>query len=156
MLFRSYKEGIVFESNRIEVKRKKKKIDIISKEFKWDGASYTQLYYLKNTKDIKFDTTITSKYQDKKLDLNEIMLSTSNDTKLINRSIDFKPYIPKWDSAIELFSKQFPGHLNIGAITFTKDGNTAYYTTNGRKTKNGYLLEIWEAKYKEGKWSTYK
>ena len=151
-----YKEGIVFESNRIEVKRKKKKIDIISKEFKWDGASYTQLYYLKNTKDIKFDTTITSKYQDKKLDLNEIMLSTSNDTKLINRSIDFKPYIPKWDSTIELFSKQFPGHLNIGAITFTQDGNTAYYTTNGHKSKNGYLLEIWEAKYKEGKWSTYK
>jgi outer membrane protein OmpA-like peptidoglycan-associated protein len=42
--------------------------------------------------------------------------------------------------------------MNLGAVSFTADGNRAYYTRNQKKSFNTYQLEIWEAIQKEGKW----
>jgi hypothetical protein len=60
------------------------------------------------------------------------------------------------DTNIKLFENQFKGKYNIGAISFTQDLKTAYYTKNGKKSKKGYLLEIWETKFVNDKWSDGK
>jgi len=73
---------------------------------------------------------------------------------------DGKPYTRLYtnngrDSVVKLFTDAFKAKLNVGAISFTKDGHTAYYTRNAsKKNKKGiYQLEIWESKFKEGAWT---
>ena len=60
------------------------------------------------------------------------------------------------DSSVQFFSPRFKNKLNVGAISFTSDGKTAYYTKNANtKNKAGvYQLEIWEAKWKGGEWTS--
>ena len=59
------------------------------------------------------------------------------------------------DSAISIFSPNFHDKLNVGSISFTKDGRFAYYTRNSsKKSRSGvYQLEIWESKFKDGVWT---
>ncbi len=144
--------GIVFESNRVSIKKKKKKISIITPEFAWDGSGVTSLYYVNNTKDIRVDILPTSKWKDKEISIKNMITGTSNDTRIIDKALDYKQLTYIQDSSVKLFTKQWGTKLNIGSISFTEDGKTAYYTRNGHKTKKGYLLEVWEAKYKEGAW----
>lgn len=59
------------------------------------------------------------------------------------------------DSNVQLFSTSLKNKLNAGAISFTKDGSTAYYTKNAsKKNKNGvFQLEIWESRLISGNWT---
>ena len=148
-----FREGIVFESNRVITKKKKKRTQILTKEFAWDGAGYTRLFYVNNAKDIRVDSTVFSNWRDKNFTIDQLSMGTSNDNKIISKPLDFQALPFNNDSSVTLFTKQFGTQLNFGAISFTADGKTAYYTRNGRKTKNGYLLEVWEAKFKEGRWT---
>lgn len=148
-----FKEGIVFESNRVITKKSKKRTQVISKEFAWDGAGYSRLFYVKSAKDIRVDTTVSSNWRDKKVSVNQLLAGTSNDTRILDKSIDFNVLNYNQDSIVSLFGKELGLKLNMGAVSFTEDGKTAYFTRNGRNTKKGYLLEIWEAKIKDGKWT---
>ena len=148
-----FREGIVFESNRVITKKKKKRTQILTKEFAWDGAGYTRLFYVNNAKDIRVDSTVFSNWRDKNFTIDQLSMGTSNDNKIISKPLDFQALPFNNDSSVTLFTKQFGTQLNFGAISFTADGKTAYYTRNGRKTKNGYLLEVWEANFKEGRWT---
>lgn len=148
-----FREGIVFESNRVITKKKKKRTQILTKEFAWDGAGYTRLFYVNNAKDIRVDSTVFSNWRDKNFTIDQLSMGTSNDNKIISKPLDFQSLPFNNDSSVTLFTKQFGTQLNFGAISFTADGKTAYYTRNGRKTKNGYLLEVWEANFKEGRWT---
>ena len=148
-----FREGIVFESNRVITKKKKKRTQILTKEFAWDGAGYTRLFYVNNAKDIRVDSTVFSNWRDKNFTIDQLSMGTSNDNKIISKPLDFQSLPFNNDSSVTLFTKQFGTRLNFGAISFTADGKTAYYTRNGRKTKNGYLLEVWEANFKEGRWT---
>lgn len=147
-----YRGGVVFESNRVLTKKRRKQARIVSPEFGWDGASYSSLYYVENTNNLRIDSVVKPVWREKSIDDKLLSKGTSNDTRLLDKPIDFKAAPYKQDSSIKLFSKHFGTKLNIGSITFTKDGRWAYYTRNGKKTSQGYLLEIWEAKLLDGKW----
>jgi outer membrane protein OmpA-like peptidoglycan-associated protein len=153
-----YKEGLVFESNRIRPKirknNKRYKKHHSSEEFPWDGASYTSLYFLPSTKSIRLDSTSIYQWSEKQLKypINDLSRLSSNDNRKMNSFYDFKT--PSYnDSTIQLFSNEFDANLNLGAISFTKEGKTAYYTKNQKKSKGVYQLEIWESKLIEGKWN---
>jgi tetratricopeptide (TPR) repeat protein len=148
-----FKEGIVFESNRVITKKKKKRTLVLTKEFAWDGAGYTRLFYINDVKVIRVDTTVSGSWNDKKFSIDQLSMGTSNDTRIMDKPLDFKVQPFKQDSSLSLFANELGIKYNVGAISFTENGKTAYYTRNGRHTKNGYLLEIWEAKLKEGKWT---
>jgi len=147
-----YKEGLVFESNRVLTKKRRKQTRILSREFGWDGAAYSSLYYVENSQQLKVDTALRPVWREKTIDDKLLSKGTSNDTRLLDKPIDYTTLSYKQDSSIKLFSKHFGSKLNIGSISFTKDGRTAYYTRNGKKTSQGYLLEVWEARLLDGKW----
>ena len=148
-----FKDGIVFESNRVLTKKKRKRTTIITPEFGWDGAGYTKLYYINNAKDLRIDSIVKSNWQEKKITAKDFSSGTSNDTRILDKPLDYPSLHKNQDSLVQLFSKKFGTKLNIGSISFTDDGKTAYFTRNGRRTKKGYLLEVWEAKFKEGVWA---
>jgi hypothetical protein len=156
-----YKEGLVFESNRVnkiyKKKKSKKKKDIFKKyeqEFAWDGAGYSKLYFIPSTDSIHSDSISTRFYNEKvfKYAIDDYSLNTSNDSRKIPTSYDKK--VANFSNTIkaEVF-KPFQNDLNIGSISFTQDGNTAYYTQNQEKSKGVYQLEIWESKYIKGVWT---
>ena len=156
-----YKEGLVFESNRVnkiyKKKKSKKKKDIFKKydqEFAWDGAGYSKLYFIPSTDSIHSDSISTRFYNEKvfKYAIDDYSLNTSNDSRKIPTSYDKK--VANFSNTIkaEVF-KPFQNDLNIGSISFTQDGNTAYYTKNQEKSKGVYQLEIWESKYIKGVWT---
>ena len=155
-----YKEGLVFESNRVNKiykKKKSKKKNIFKKyeqEFAWDGAGYSKLYFIPSMDSIHSDSISANFYKEKvfKYDIDDYSLNTSNDSRKIPTSYDQKAVdFPNTVNA-EVF-KPFQNDLNIGSISFTQDGNTAYYTKNQEKSKGIYQLEIWESKYINGVWT---
>lgn len=148
-----FRDGLVFESNRVLTKKRRKKTRMLSLEFGWDGAGYSSLYYIENTKNIRIDSATNPFWREKKIDDKALAKGTSNDTRLLDKPIDFYAAPYQQDTSIKLFSKHFGTKLNIGSITFTKDGRTAYYTRNGKKTSQGYMLEVWEARLIDGKWT---
>ena len=156
-----YKEGLVFESNRINKvyknKRNKKKKPIFKKyeqEFAWDGAGYSKLYFIPSVDSINSDSLSVSFYNEKvfKYALDDYSTATSNDSRKILTTYDNKVADFQNTGKVELF-KGFHNNLNIGSISFTQDGNTAYYTKNQEKSKGIYQLEIWESKYINGVWT---
>ena len=148
-----YKNGLVFESNRVLTKKRRKQTRIVSPEFGWDGAAYSSLYYVETTNNLRMDTFEIPVWREKTIDEKTLSQGTSNDTRLLDKPIDYTAINYTQDTSVKLFSKHFGTKLNIGSITFTKDGRTAYYTRNGNKTNQGYLLEIWEARQVDGKWT---
>jgi len=156
-----YKEGLVFESNRVNKiyknKRSKKNKEIFKKydpEFAWDGAGYSKLYFIPSKDSINSDSISASFYNEKvfKYAIDDYSLNTSNDSRKIPTTYDKK--VASFSNTIkaEVF-KPFQHTLNIGGISFTQDGNTAYYTKNQAKSKGVYQLEIWESKYIKGVWT---
>ena len=156
-----YKEGLVFESNRVNKiyknRKSKKKKDIFKKyeqEFAWDGAGYSKLYFIPSIDSIHSDSLSVGFYNEKvfKYAIDDYSLNTSNDSRKIPTSYDNK--VANFSNTIkaEVF-KPFQNDLNIGSISFTQDGNTAYYTKNQEKSKGVYQLEIWESKYIKGVWT---
>jgi outer membrane protein OmpA-like peptidoglycan-associated protein/tetratricopeptide (TPR) repeat protein len=155
-----YKEGLVFESNRVNKiykKKKSKKKNIFKKyeqEFAWDGAGYSKLYFIPSMDSIHSDSISANFYKEKvfKYDIDDYSLNTSNDSRKIPTSYDQKAVdFPNTVNA-QVF-KPFQNDLNIGSISFTQDGNTAYYTKNQEKSKGVSQLEIWESKYINGVWT---
>ncbi len=154
-----YKKGLIFESNRVGGQKPVKKKGLLKKllglEYGWDGNGYTQLYYLSSTEAIRTDSIQLGNWKDKVVKPFELSRVMSND----NRKMDLPFYnlnSYKLDSNVKLFDKQFKGKFNVGAISFTQDFKTAFYTRNGKKGKNGYLLEIWETQFLNGQWTTGK
>lgn len=157
-----YKEGLVFESNRINKifkKRfgKKNKNQIFKKfepEFGWDGAGYSKLYFIPSRDSIHSDSIGVGFYNEKvfKYAIDDYSVNTGNDVKKVPITYDKK--VANFSTTIkaEVF-KPFQHTLNIGGISFTQDGNTAYYTKNQEKSKGVYQLEIWESKYINGVWT---
>jgi len=156
-----YKEGLVFESNRInkifKKRKNKKKKDIFKKyeqEFAWDGAGYSKLYFIPSVDSIHSDSLSVGFYNEKvfKYAIDDYSLNTSNDSRKIPTTYDKK--VANFSNTIkaEVF-KPFQNDLNIGSISFTQDGNTAYYTKNQEKSKGISQLEIWESKYINGVWT---
>ena len=156
-----YKEGLVFESNRVnkiyKKRKSKKKKELFKKyepEFGWDGAGYSKLYFIPSIDSIHSDSISASFYNEKvfKYAIDDYSLNTSNDSRKIPTSYDKKvANFPNTIKAEEF--KPFQNDLNIGSISFTKDGNTAYYTKNQEKSKGVSQLEIWESKYINGFWT---
>ena len=156
-----YKEGLIFESNRVTTiglkkKRNKKVKTVYTPEFAWDGAGYTKLYYLPSIQDIKADSVQTSKWIEKLSSDAQKLRASSNDNRKLVSNYGYAPVKMNADTSIQLFSKQFDTKLNAGAISFTQDFQTAFYTRNGNKAKNGYMLEIWESNFVNGNWTAGK
>ena len=156
-----YKEGLVFESNRVnkiyKKRKSKKKKELFKKyepEFGWDGAGYSKLYFIPSMDSIHADSIITGFFNEKafKYALDDYSTATSNDSRKISTTYDRKAVdLPNTIKA-QVF-KPFQNDLNIGSISFTQDGNTAYYTKNQVKSKGVSQLEIWESKYINGFWT---
>ena len=156
-----YKEGLVFESNRVnkiyKKRKSKKKKELFKKyepEFGWDGAGYSKLYFIPSMDSIHTDSIITGFFNEKvfKYALDDYSTATSNDSRKISTTYDRKAVdLPNAIKA-QVF-KPFQNDLNIGSISFTQDGNTAYYTKNQVKSKGVSQLEIWESKYINGFWT---
>ena len=156
-----YKEGLVFESNRVnkiyKKRKSKKKKELFKKyepEFGWDGAGYSKLYFIPSMDSIHADSIITGFFNEKafKYALDDYSTATSNDSRKISTTYDRKAVdLPNAIKA-QVF-KPFQNDLNIGSISFTQDANTAYYTKNQVKSKGVSQLEIWESKYINGFWT---
>lgn len=151
-----YKNGVVFESNRINVKSKSKKIskkELRKTEFAWDGAGYSKLFYAPNSDSIRTDTVLSSLWIDKQLPykFSDYSNLTPNDTKKPLRSYGIKisSFNPK---GVQSFDAFLSDKMNVGAVSFTEDGRKAYYTRNQKKSRGVYQLEIWEATNINGKW----
>ncbi len=155
-----YKNGIVFESNRInQVIKPKGFFKRIFKgtprpaEFAWDGAGYSKLYYYPNIDSVRMDSNIISSWSEKnsKKNYTDYSVSTPNDTKKIPSKFDLK--IKSFDpNGVTSFEDFISDKMNIGAISFTADGRSAYYTRNQKKSNSIYQLEVWEVYNKNGKW----
>jgi len=156
-----YKEGLVFESNRVNKvfknRKSKKKKSIFKKfepEFAWDGAGYSKLYFIPSVDSINSDSLSVSFYNEKvfKYALDDYSTATSNDSRKILTTYD-KKAVDFHNTVNAKVFKPFQNDLNIGSISFTQDGNTAYYTKNQEKSKGIYQLEILESKYINGVWT---
>ncbi|MFM1928957.1 MAG: hypothetical protein RL387_285 [Bacteroidota bacterium] len=157
-----YKEGLVFESNRLKEQiRPKKWIKrvftkrIRPSEFAWDGAGYTKLYYFANSDSVRLDApAITAnnwREKPSKSNYTDFTVVTPNDSKKIPGS--FNLTIPAFqDNGVTSFDAFLSDKLNVGAVSFTKDGEKAYYTRNQKKSTGTYQLEIWEAFQIAGRW----
>ena len=157
-----YQNGLMYETNQFESIPAKKKFFLwnwfmnkskFAPEFAWDGAGFTKLYFYPNTDSLRVDTLINGQWVEKKPLYNYTNYSTNspNDTRKIINTYDVKS---KGNNAIvgEVFNGFKSDKMNLGAVSFTADGNRAYYTRNQKKSFNTYQLEIWEAIQKEGKW----
>lgn len=151
-----YKKGYVFESNRYLNKNKQKNRRVFSPEFAWDGNPYSSLYFVSDSNNIRLDSTFAPVWREKKLSDNLLNQETINDSRKVFKSIDYTSKVFINDSSIKLFSKWIGTRLNVGSITFSQDAKTAFFTRNGRRHKQNYLLEIWEAKFINDKWKATK
>lgn len=154
-----YNNGLIFESNRLANYKPAKKKWLLKKllgtEFGWDGNGYTHLYYIPSTEAIRTDSIQFGNWKDKVVKPYELSRAMSNDNRKMDLPISNTGNY-KLDSNVKLFNKQFKGKFNMGAISFTQDFKTAFYTRNGKKGRNGYLLEIWETKFVYGQWAIGK
>lgn len=156
-----YKEGLVLESNRIKMPLKPKKF--IKKlfartpkphEFAWDGAGFSKLYYYPNIDSIRIDSAFVYRpwlEKTSKLNYTDHSVITPNDSRKVPSSSNL--YMPNYeDKKLQSFDAFLSDQMNVGAVSFTADGEKAYYTRNQKKSNNIYQLEIWEAFLIAGKW----
>jgi outer membrane protein OmpA-like peptidoglycan-associated protein len=142
--------GYVFESNRINLNgRQKPNLN----EYAWDGNPFYGLYYVTNANNIRVDSIRRALWKEKNIGLNTINDQSVNDVKKVSKSIDFNVKSFVNDTSIKLFSEWVGTKLNVSSVCFTQDFKTAYFTRNGRRHKRSYLLEIWEAKFFNDKWT---
>lgn len=156
-----YKDGLLFESNRIMQQAKPNnffkrlfKGTPRAPEFAWDGAGYSKLYYYPNLDSIRSDSAFKNNiWKEKNSPSNYVDYSvmTPNDSKKIpgNFLLQLNSY---QEYGTQSFDKISRDKLNIGAISFTADGKKVYYTRNQRKSTSTYQLEIWEAFNVGGRW----
>ena len=151
-----YNSGLIFESNRLPVKKRKFNLFNIFKkyEFGWDGAGYTKLYFRSNLDNIRTDSVVNFNWTDKRLprSVADYSIQTSNDNNKFYSTYDFKSRKYN-DSTVELFKFQVGLKYNIGSVSFTSDGLKAYYTRNQLNSRGVKKLEIWESRFVNNKWT---
>lgn len=156
-----YKDGLIFESNRMKLTPKPKQFfkRLFTKtpkpsEFAWDGAGYSKLYYFENIDSIRSNTPFTKSTWVEKLsktNYTDYSTETSNDSKKVPSV--YNSYFPLYnEEGVTSFNTFIQDKLNMGAVSFTADGKKAYYTRNQKKSSNTYQLEIWEAYNIGGNW----
>ena len=146
----SLNAGYVFESNRINLNGRQKPN---TNEYAWDGNPFYGLYYVTNSNNIRVDTIQKSLWKEKNIGIKNFNDQSVNDVKKVAKSIDYSIKSFVNDTSIKLFSSWVGTKLNVSSISFTQDFKTAYFTRNGRRYKRSYLLEIWEAKFINDKWT---
>lgn len=151
-----YNGGLVFESNRIKLKKNTKRA-IQKAEFAWDGAGYSKLYFYPTLDDIKLDSLASNSWKEKTplKQYNEYSDQSPNDSRKNPLYYDANLLSIK-DNGVKEVTAFANERLNIGAISFTADGKKAYYTRNQKKSNNIYQLEIWEASFISGQWTNHK
>ena len=142
-----YNGGIVFESNRATKIKS-------SNEFGWDGTAFTGLFYSNNLSTSQEIAQVKWLEKTKNMALSELTAQTANDNATASRRYDFKT-ISYDNNGVVYFNEALNSKYNAGAICFTADSSTAYFTRNQNKSKGIYLLEIWSAKKQDGKWSNF-
>lgn len=142
-----YNNSIIFESNRANSIRGKN-------EFGWDASAYSKLYKSNNVSIANWDSVKTTEWIEKTptAALSDLTAATSNDNPTFSKKYDFKN-IQFDKEGVELFDKELSNRYNIGAISFTKDSTTAYFTKNLVNTNKVHQLEIWSATKIAGSWT---
>jgi len=157
-----YKQGLVFSSAR-------RVSSIIQRSFNWDLSSFLDLYYIKDTGDIKAAAkidTVSGKSKRHKVYYNDDdTRMTSNDTKtmsgyLSQKYIDTSGMFITQPFEIGPFSKSINTKYHEGPIVFTKDQERIYFTRNNynklvsRKSAQGInKLKIFTANYDGKVWT---
>jgi outer membrane protein OmpA-like peptidoglycan-associated protein len=152
----SFKNGLVFESNRANKINGKN-------EFSWDGSAYSKLYFTTNKDTIPLDSASKLSWIEKpyKIAISDLAKQTVNDAnKIFTRKFNFKK-IPFQKNEVVYFDEDFNSKFNVGAICFSSDSNTAYFTRN-QELKQGsninnenHLLEIWSTTKVDDKFSNF-
>ncbi len=142
-----YNNAIIFESNRSNSIRG-------NNEFGWDASAYSKLYKSNNISIANWDSVKTTEWTEKTptAALSDLTAATSNDNTTFSKKYDFKN-IQFDKEGVELFDKELSNRYNIGAISFTKDSSTAYFTKNLVNTNKVHQLEIWSANKIAGSWT---
>ena len=160
-----YKSGLVFASSR-------RVSSVIQRSFNWDLSSFLDLYYIKDTGDIKMAPkidTVQGKSKRRKIVYNDDdTRTTSNDTKtmagyLSQKYIDTSGMFVTAPFLIEGLSSAINSKYHEGPAVFTKDQNTIYFTRNNyykwhaKKSKEGInKLELFSATFNDKKWGNVK
>ncbi len=159
-----YKNGLVYESNQLNYNKRKKsfflwnilfpKSNKLNPEFAWDGAGFSQLFFYPNLDSIRTNVVSANGYLEKKplVNYTDYTTATPNDANKLISSYSLLNRASLLPNNVTLFDVFERDKMNIGAVSFTADGKTAYYTRNQKKSANIYQLEIWEATQQAGKW----
>ncbi len=159
-----YKNGLVYESNQLNYNKRKKsfflwnilfpKSNKLNPEFAWDGAGFSQLFFYPNLDSIRTNVVSANGYLEKKplVNYTDYSTATPNDANKLISSYSLLNRASLLPNNVTLFDVFERDKMNIGAVSFTADGKTAYYTRNQKKSANIYQLEIWEATQQAGEW----
>lgn len=131
-----YNKGLVFVSNRSGKERFKK-----HSAHSLSVPSFCKIYYVADTSVIK---TVNGYGVQHSLGNKETLLWEDESQNAGNK-----------DLAIRLLNMGVKTRLNIGPVTFSSDGKTAYYNWNGKMQKDLGVsrLELFSASYINGKFS---
>lgn len=159
-----YKNGLVYESNQLNYNKRKKsfflwsllfpKSNKLNPEFAWDGAGFSQLFFYPNLDSIRTNVISANGYLEKKplVNYTDYTTATPNDANKLISSYNLLNRASMLPNRVTLFDVFERDKMNLGAVSFTADGKTAYYTRNQKKSANIYQLEIWEATQQAGEW----
>lgn len=150
-----YKDGFIFESNRAQNIKG-------NNEFGWDGSAYSKIYFTDNKNTIAFDSAKKSNWSEKSFSLaiSDLAKETTNDVdKIDTKKYGFKKVAPFNQNGVVYLDEDLQSKFNMGAICFSADSTTAYFTKNQEPSKSlfksnenkQYLLEIWSADVVNGK-----
>jgi outer membrane protein OmpA-like peptidoglycan-associated protein len=150
-----YKDGFIFESNRAQNIKG-------NNEFGWDGSAYSKIYFTTNKNILPFDSAKKMNWSEKSFSvaIADLAKETTNDVdKIDTRKYGFKKIAPFNQNGVVYLDEELQSKFNMGAICFSTDSTTAYFTKNQESSKNlfksnvnqKYLLEIWSANVVNGK-----
>lgn len=139
--------SIVFESNRANTIKG-------ANEFGWDASAFSRLYKTNTVEVASWDSIVSVEWVEKNpvAALSDLTAATSNDNATFSKKYDFKN-VQYNDEGVVLFDKQLNAKYNAGAICFTADSATAYFTRNLVNTNKVHQLEIWSASKVGSDWT---
>lgn len=157
-----YKKGLVFVSNRSYS-------TAIKRTFEWDQTAFLDLYYVRDTADIKKvnqSDTAAGKSSRKKIYYNDDDTRfTSNDSRTMGyigyKYVDTSNMFVTPDIVVEQFSKKIKTKYHEGPLTFTADQKTIIFTRNNynkgwaRRSEAGVnMLKLYAAQIDDaGNWT---
>lgn len=142
-----YNGGFVFESNRAtKIKG--------NNEFGWDGSAFSKLFQTNSLQTTSSIARIKWAEKSAAMALSDLTSVTSNDNTTISRKYDFNN-VSYNTNGVTYFDEALNSKYNAGAICFSTDNNTAYFTRNQAKSNGLFALEIWSTTKVEGKWTNF-